>query len=348
MVTMSAVDPTLLILVNIYADMYQDRQDTKVYNNGVMQVSVFVSVNYNGEASKDEIIEYVQDNVDIYSLNYGENVQWAKSTTDNGFHHDIDHAANENESVPPKMISDIRALLYFTVPGGTAEGEHRWIAKLNGKQTSTNTPLTVTVEKFTVNQDDFEIVQRDDGLTHVRLYVLKYKDDVFPSTQKLLNCINYRGFKFPATGGNAWISMAVHSCGTIGVFLEYRVTKNIQIAIPKRIYSQDEVVIQNYPDNPCHYGIILRGSTDTIEATADLDPTVVDNAWNEGVVMIQVSHNVQIQCYISGHGWLSPQVGFNDYLFQDTFGGRMEIKIDWNGNGYFGRWKVYEAKVVYP
>ena len=37
------------------------------------------------------------------------------------FIYDIDHAANKNPAVSPKMISDVRAPLYFTVPGGSAE-----------------------------------------------------------------------------------------------------------------------------------------------------------------------------------------------------------------------------------
>ena len=54
--------------MNIFADQFSDRQDTRVFNNGVMQVSVFISVSYNGEASEDKIIIYVQNNAVIYSL----------------------------------------------------------------------------------------------------------------------------------------------------------------------------------------------------------------------------------------------------------------------------------------
>uniref|UniRef100_A0A1X7U3P3 Uncharacterized protein n=1 Tax=Amphimedon queenslandica TaxID=400682 RepID=A0A1X7U3P3_AMPQE len=288
MVTMSAIDPALIILVNIYCDMYQTWQEAKVYNNGVMQVSVFVSVNYNGEGvSEDEIIEYVQNNVDIYSLNFGENVQWAKSTTDNGFPHDIDHVANKKESVSPNGFSDIRVPLYFTVPGGGAEGEHRWIAKLNGKQTSTNTPLTVTVETFKVDKNKFEIVDRV-KFGCIVLRVLKYTDNAFPSNvQKLVKCFDYQGIKFSGTGGNVWISLMAKKGKKLGGFIQYRETRNIQIA-HEAAYGQSQVSRGNF-NNHCAHGCIPESCCDCgtekitfecpcLQYTYELDPDDVDRA----------------------------------------------------------------------
>ena len=74
MYTMSAFNPALILLVNIYADQFGDRVDTRVYANGAMQVSVFISVNYNGDTDDgvlEQIKGYVQKNVTIYSLDNG-------------------------------------------------------------------------------------------------------------------------------------------------------------------------------------------------------------------------------------------------------------------------------------
>lgn len=187
MYTMSTIDLALIMLINIYADEFGQRHDTNVYNNGVMQVSVFLSVNYNREASEDEIITYVQDNAVVYSLTYKENVKWQNSTTDNGFHHDLDYVANKKASVPPKSVLDIKAPLYFTVPSGTAEGTHRWIAKLGDRQTNDNTPLTITIKTFNVSGDDLEIVNREGVDCH---QLRKYKSDIYPESQKLVKCID--------------------------------------------------------------------------------------------------------------------------------------------------------------
>ena len=256
-----------------------------------MQVSVFVLVNYNGEATKNEIIEYVQNNVVIYSLNYDENVQWQKSTTDNGFHHDIDHASNKNPPMPPKMISDVRAPLYFTVPGGIAEGEHRWIAKLNGEQTSVNTPLIVTVKSFRVSEDDFEIF---DGatLSGIVLRVLKYKKDVFPDTQKLVKSIEYKEIKFTGTGVNTWVSMAMSTKGhKLGAFIEYKETNNINIATGYRVYDQNKVVIKYLDSYECIYKIILF--CNCLNNTVNIDSADIEDVWNEGIAMVMI-HDMSI------------------------------------------------------
>uniref|UniRef100_A0A1X7U2L9 Uncharacterized protein n=1 Tax=Amphimedon queenslandica TaxID=400682 RepID=A0A1X7U2L9_AMPQE len=333
--------------MNIFADQFSDRQDTRVFNNGVMQVSVFISVNYNGEASEDEIITYVQNNAVIYSLTFGENVKWPNSTTDNCFHHDIDHAANKSTSVPPKAISDIRVPLYFTVPGGSAKGEHRWIANLDGKQTSEKTPLIITVESFSVSGDDFEIVDKT-KFDCLVLHVLKYKNDVFSSANKLLNCTEFKGIKFSGTSANTWVTMSSANGRKLGVFVEYRETSNIQIAIPDYTYQQNQVV-KKYVD-VCSSMIMPTGTC--LDDTLVLNPAHVDNAWNEGVVLIQVGNgDIGIWC----ENWESGFQTFRRYsfecqdlVFQDTFGGRVEIRFNWNAGDRYGVSVVSKAKVVYP
>uniref|UniRef100_A0A1X7UK57 Uncharacterized protein n=1 Tax=Amphimedon queenslandica TaxID=400682 RepID=A0A1X7UK57_AMPQE len=349
MYTMSAIDPALIILVNIYADQFSDRQETSVYNNGVMQVSVFVSVNYNGEASEDDIIAYVQDNVDIYSLNYGENVQWQRSTTDNGFHHDIEHAANKNAPMPPKMISDIRAPLYFTVPFGTAEGEHRWIVKLDGKQTSDSTPLTVNVNLFSVSEDDFEISEIA-SLSGIVLRALKYKKGVFPDTQKLVKSIEYKGLKFTGTSANSWVSMAMSSKGhKLGVFIEYRETSSINIATEYHFYDRNKVVKKNLDSYECIYRIVPI--CDSLDNTANIDSTDIEDAWNEGIAMVMIhdsSTSIACEAFESSNMFLDHNFETNDFEFEDNFGGRVEVKLNWDAGDWWGTWKVTDAKVVHP
>uniref|UniRef100_A0A1X7T3K3 Uncharacterized protein n=1 Tax=Amphimedon queenslandica TaxID=400682 RepID=A0A1X7T3K3_AMPQE len=345
MFTMSAIDPALLILVNIYADLNDDRQSTKVYNNGVMQVSVFVSVNYNGEASEEDIIAYVQENVVIYSLNYGENVKWEKSTKDNGFHHDIDHAYNKNESPPPKIISDVRAPLYFTVPGGIAEGEHRWIAKLNGKQTNDDTPLTVTVERFDVSNGDVVIEERKDvNVPCHKMLVLKYKKDVFPDAQKLVKLLKYKGIKFTGKGGNSWVSMSMSSKGNkLGAFVEYGVTSNIKIADEGR-YSHNKMEIHDLEEN----GKDIIIFCDCIQHSLDFTSKAIEEAWNAGILMVQVRDwSVQLQQYTHNY-WRDMDYLLNPFLVEDNFGSRMEVKINWDKGDWYGDWAVESVTVVYP
>ena len=138
---MSEFNPALVFLANIYADAFDNRQTTEVYANGVMQVSIFVSVNYNGNSDgiEDEIKDYVRDNVVILRLKDNgdkEKVDWDYSDTSNGFPHDIEYHGDGGTA------SDIRTTLYFTVPPGS-EGKYRWIAKMGEQETSTNTPVTI-------------------------------------------------------------------------------------------------------------------------------------------------------------------------------------------------------------
>uniref|UniRef100_A0A1X7VBA1 Uncharacterized protein n=1 Tax=Amphimedon queenslandica TaxID=400682 RepID=A0A1X7VBA1_AMPQE len=335
MYTMSAIDPALLILVNIYADLNGDRQETKVYNNGVMQVSVFVSVNYNGDASEEDIIAYVQDNAIIYSLNYGENVKWQISTKDNGFHHDIDHAANKNVTLPPKITSDVRAPLYFTVPGGTAEGEHRWIAKLNGKQTNDDTPLTVNVERFYVSHGDVIIEEKTNlGVPCHLMFVLKYAENVFPDAQKLVKLLKYKGIKFTGPGGNSWISMSMSSEGhKFGVFVEYGVTSNIKIADGGR-YSHNQMVIHDVEEN----GKDIFIHCDCIQHSLDFTSKVIKEAWNAGILMVQLRDKHLYMAQYTNNYWRDMDYLMNPFLVEDNFGGRIEVEINWDDGDWYGDW----------
>lgn len=64
----------------------------------------------------------------------------------------------------------------------------------------------------------------------------------YSQVHKLLKCTNFKGIKFSGTGGNTWVSMSSGKGRKLGVFLEYRETYKIQIAIPVYTYQQNEVV----------------------------------------------------------------------------------------------------------
>ena len=234
---MSEFNPALVFLANIYADSFDNRQTTEVYANGVMQVSIFVSVNYNGNADgiEDEIKDYVRDNVVILRLkdNGGkEEVDWDYSDTSNGFPHDIEYHGGGGTA------SDIRTPLYFTVPPGS-EGKYRWIAKMGEQETSTNTPVTINARRFQTLADGsqfefIEIAERDDNT----LIALCYKPGVFPETQRLMKYYENKGIKFTKTGGNSWLGM-YDLFGKSAIFVDYR-DNYINVAKNSATYERDE------------------------------------------------------------------------------------------------------------
>ena len=352
---MSAFDPTLIMLVNLYVDEFNTRQDTKVYNNGVMQVSLFVSVNYNGDTD-DEIEkqtkEYVQDNVVIYTLEGGkaelDTSKWKKSTEDNGYYHDIDHAGKQAGNGIPEIRSDIRAPLYITVPPDS-EGEHRWIAKLNGEETSSDKPVTVTVKMFAVTLDDVELVDRVKTKNCYQMRVLKYKDGVFPEVQHMLKLVEYQGIKFVEGADKAWISMIHSGQGhKMGVFLEYKETENIRIAKIKRMYTSDEMV-KNGPG--VYMGQQAKLYCSCCDESLSLSRDALVAGWNEGIVMFMVhSSSIRYERYYDHvfDSYLNMET--KDFITTDNFGGRTKVTIDWNSYhpSWYGDWKIWHISVDYP
>ena len=346
MYTVLAFQPALIALMNIFADQFGDRQNTKVYNNGVMQVSVFVSVNYNGDTNEgilDQIKRYVQVNATIYSLNYGENVKWKNSTTDNGYHHDIDHTANKNASVPPKLGSDIRVPLYFTVPGGTAEGEHRWIAKMDDGQTSVNKPLTINVRRFEVSHDYFEIVEKAYIYCH-SLRALKYRKDKFPDHQKLLKLVEYKGIKFIGSGGNVWVTMSYTKGQKLGIFLDYSVSSNIKVAKAKHVHWSKEMVKKDVDDTGYKNWI----NCDCLSNSLKFDPADIKNTWNTGIAMLLVRSAIMYKQYSAAGTIYYAGYNAHEFIIEDNFGGRIKITINWDGGDWYGNWAVKDAEAVYP
>ena len=336
MFLMSEFNPALIFLANIYADAFDSRQTTEVYANGVMQVSIFVSVNYNGNASgiEDEIKDYVRDNVVILRLRDNgdkEEVDWDYSDTSNGFPHDIEYSDRGGTA------SDIRTPFYFTIPVGSAS-KYRWIAKMGEEETNPNTPVTINARRFQPLADgsQFEIAKRVIG-NGTNLSVFRYKAGVFPDTQRLVKAYKYIGIKFTSTGGNSWLSK--YQVVANLVFVEYK-DNYINLAKDKEMYEADEYESTFTPPgdalNPDEY----------FELPSDFTSSEIEEAWVEGVVIVQCHY---IFLYYIEDGIRYPYLGFgpDTYELQDNFGNIVEIEIKWSGEGWDG-WTIKRAIVHYP
>ena len=309
-----------------------------------MQVSIFISVNYNEETDEeilDQIKGYVQENVAIYSLDDGKNPlssKWTKSTTSNEFNHDLDHSGDKSTL---GVTSDIRVPLYFTVPFNS-EGEHKWIAKMGDTETSSNTPVTVNVVDFSITGSDFTIEDRDSAGQSL-LRVLRYTPDVFPESQKLVKCIDYKGIKFTGAYGNAWLSM-VMSKGNhkAGFFLEHRNTKAYTVDNCES-YSSSEFELRGYSGKPYY-----KTSCQAWEDPEGISTSSIDTAWGAGIVMIRIG-NEYLGLYDGNNGntWNKVDILMNNFQLRDNFGNKMEIEINWNCGDWYGCWAVSSAKVLY-
>ena len=338
---MSDFNPALIFLANIYADGFSNRQTTEVYANAVMQVSIFISVNYNGNSDgiEDKIKDYVRDNVVIYRMRDNgdkEEVDWVYSETSNGFPHDIEYNDRGESS------SDIRTPLYFTIPPDS-EGKYRWIAKLGEQETSVNTPVTINVRKFQPFADgsQFEFVKRvtrDDNT----LCALRYKAGAFPDAQKLVKAYKYHGIKF--TGGNSWLAkFNITVRNSSAIFAEYK-ENDINVAKSDyRYYPGD------YVSDIVNTELVLY-TMFSWAGPSSFSPSEIEDTWIDGVVI------VQSKTLVMGYG-LPPQgipstpcfpFDSETYEFQDNFGNIVAIEFDWGDEDSGDDWKVKRVFVLYP
>ena len=333
---MSEFNPALIFLANIYADAFDNRQTTEVYANGVMQVSIFVSVNYNGNADgiEDEIKDYVRDNVVILRLKDNgdkEEVDWDYSDTSNGFPHDLEYHGDGGTA------SDIRTPFYFTVPPDSV-GNYRWIAKMGEQETNPNTPVTINARRFQTLTDGsqfefIEIVTRNDN----NLCVLRYKPGVFPDTHRLTKYEN-KGIKFTETGGNSWLGKYGMSPSMCAIFPEYR-DNYINLAKPAVVYKVGEYETDLRLNNPLYPWYWLDG-------LSSFTSSEIEEGWIKGVVIVQSQHLILME-EIEGIMFLFFPFNYPNYKFQDNFGNIIEIEFDWDEIGS-SDWKVTRAIVRYP
>ena len=328
-------------LANIYTDKFENWNTAKVYSNGVMQVSIFVSVNYKEDATGIEykIIKYVQDNAVIYSLNSEAPLTWEKSTESNGFYHDIDHAGTQRNDT--KATSDIRVPLYFTVPA-YSEGEQRWIAKLGEEETSQS--VTITIKRHVVDESNFEIIT-EGWYDEADLRILRYKPGIYPDMHRLRKLCRYKGLQFSGTGGNSWISMFKMKDGhKLGAFLEYK-SLSVNVGRSSYLYTPFDVSAHDYyPEweqrKTSGYGW---------ESGQDTPSDRLESAWNNGIVMILIREKTFFLKRITKEGWFHEEFWIHDFEVEDTFGSRIAIFINWDVPGsYWGGWSVTKANLIYP
>ena len=340
MFLMSEFNPALIVLANIYADAFSSRQTTEVYANGVMQVSIFVSVNYNGNASgiEDKIKDYVRDNVVILRLRDNgdkEEVDWDYSDTSNGFPHDIEY--NDGGGT----ASDIRTPFYFTVPPGSA-GKYRWIAKMGEQETNPNTPVTINARRFQPLADgsQFEIANRVQNNQNT-LSVIRYKAGVFPDSQKLTKAYKYTGIKFTSTGGNTWLSK-YNRVPNIA-FVEYK-DNYINLAKDYETYEVGEYESTFTPEEDTLHTFVY------FELASNFTSSEIEEAWIEGVVIVQCV-NIILYYIKDGVSEFYPPFSPDAFELQDNFGNIVAIEIDWafdTGDGEWDDWIVKRAIVLYP
>ena len=348
MYAMAAFDPTLIMLVGIYTDQYSAKQDANVYSNGAMQVSIFISVNYNGDTTgiESQIIEYVQTNSVIYVLETNSPLTWGKSTTSNAYYHDIDSASPEKKD--PYVVSDIRAPLYFTVPVNS-EGTYRWVAKLDGQETDTGTPVTVNVQEYYVTPSDF-LIEDSTSYGHATLRILRYQHDSFGGTQKLRRCMKYKGVRFTSPSANAWISMIMSSKGhKAGVFLlDSQKDSAANVALNDHEYGDWDWQGQG---SSSFYPTARLTSDYGWEDPQKIPVSDIQDAWNRGIPMIKIEEDrLYMYHWEEGHidGWVKDDYEMQGFLIVDTFGNRVEINMNWDVGDWWGNWAVSKATVKYP
>ena len=338
---MSEFNPALIVLANIYADAFDSRQTTEVYANDVMQVSIFVSVNYKGNASgiEDEIKDYVRDKAVIYRLmdNGGkEEVDWVYSDTSNGFPHDIEYHDKGGTA------SDIRTPFFFTVPPDS-EGKHRWIAKLGEKETNPNTPVIINARRFNIlvdgSQFEFiEIAKRDNDT----LCVLCYKPGVFPDTQRLMKYYENKGVKFTKTGGNSWLGMYIIR-NMSAIFVDYR-DNYINLAKDDVLYKTDEYEA----DKDWQYRHYPLYTSKPWETPSSFTPSEIEEGWIKGAIIVQCRNlMLLVERYPGVPPFPISHFHYPTYKFQDNFGNIIEIEFDWFEENW-DDWKVKSAIVRYP
>ena len=339
-------------LAGFYTDGSQNILTTDVYANGVMQVEVWVSINYNGSTSgiESNINNYVYNNTVIYQLSGSSKtkVNWTKSATSNDFLHDIKRGGVQ----PETTTSDYRVPIYLTVPKGIG-GLYKWIAELGGVQTSSGSPVEVTVTTIAPSVDDVEIsdittlnqsVLRSARYTHATLpgnHLLKY----WRFEGVLLEKQNY---------GNCWIVMVRdgYSCGSLSYGGD-----GVKVAVCNKTYrvDRDECEVKN-PQNS--YGL-TAGETEFTTSQWDWDDArkidksyVHQSCTNGNLPMVGIIPCADEHTF---HLWSNSSSGYANFTYnpvaQDNFGNLIKLIINWNdttyGNDRSRDWKITDVQLAY-
>ena len=318
-------------LAGFYADGTQNILTTDVYANGVMQAEVWVSINYNGSTSgiESNINNYVYNNTAIYQLSGSSKskVNWTKSATSNSFLHDIKRGGVQSQTT----TSDYRVPIYLTVPKGIG-GLYKWIAELGGVQTSSSSPIEVTVTTIAPSVDDVEI---GDVVTVNQsvLRSVRYTHATLPGNH-LLKQWRYEGIWLNQLDyGNCWIVMVRdgYSCGA----LTYGKDK-IELAVCTWTYHMDrgEGEVRNVQNsNGLSAGETQFTTTpwDWDDASEIASSYVQQSCTNGNLPIVGI---VPCANEYSFHLWSNSSSGRSNFTYnpvaQDNFGNWIKLIMNWN------------------
>ena len=339
-------------LAGFYTDGTQNILTTDVYANGVMQVEVWVSINYNGSTAgiKPDINNYVYSSTTIYQLSGSSKtkVNWTKSATSNPFLHDIKRGGLQSEVI----TSDYRVPIYLTVPK-EAGGLYKWIAKLGKEQTSSSSPVQVNVTTIAVSLSDVDFSDVT-TLDQSVLRSIRYTHATLPGNH-LLKQWQLDGVHLMAGGGNCWIVMAHdgYSCGAL-----FTGKDKIVVGYCNRTYRIDRGECE--VKNPQSSDGLTAGETEFTtsqfdwEDPNDIASSFVQQASSNGrLAMVGV-----IPCssqYYNFHLWSNSSSGHANFTYnpvaQDNFGNLIKLIMNWNdtskGGNHNRDWIITDVQLGY-
>ena len=340
---MAGFDAALLVLVGIYS--ISNNKETTVYNNGYMQVFVSLSFNYKGDCDSecmDDLQDYAKGKAGVLSMDIHGNLhplssEWVRSTTDNGFYHDINHPVKKAPGTT--VVSDIRVELFYTAPKLLTD-EQSWVGELDGMHTNPDLPLVISMETFSVTKDNLEIADLY-SVSQSTLRVMKYKDNAFSSAHKLLRLDDYQGLHLVDNGGNSWIAMLAFKAG---VFPKDGVE---EIFVSNDCYDNIEWVTRNMECRMTPLGDFYTDCHNYWESPSEFTNSQVKEAFDKGIPMVLIhGRNLYIWTVYKNSPTVCDFV-ITDFVLIDSFATRIKIEMQWNAGDSFGKWEVSSATVQY-
>ena len=338
-------------LAGLYTDGSQNILTTDVYANGVMQVELWVSINYNGSTVgiKSDINNYVYNSTFIYQLSGSSKtkVNWTKSATSNDYLHDIKRSVLQSQ----KITSDYRVPIYLTVPK-EAGGLYKWIAKLGKEQTSSSSPVQVNITTIAVSLSDVELSDVN-TLNQSVLRSVRYTHATLPGNH-LLKQWQYDGVHLMAGGGNCWIVM-VHdgySCASL-----FTGGDKIVVGYCNKTYRIDrgECEVKN-PQNSV--GLTSSENEFTTsqydwEGPNDIASSYVQQASSNG--RLAIVGNIPCHSNYNFHLWSNSSSGHANFTYnpvvQDNFGNLIKLIMNWNdtskGGDHNRDWVITDVQLAY-
>ena len=320
---MAGFDAALLVLVGIYS--ISNNKETTVYNNGYMQVFVSLSFNYKGDCDSecmDDLQDYAKGKAGVLSKDIHGNLhplssEWVRSTTDNGFYHDINHPIKKAPGTT--IVSDIRVELFYTAPKLLTD-EQSWVGELDGMHTNPDLPLVISMETFSVTKDNLEIADLY-SVSQSTLRVMKYKDNAFSSAHKLLRLDDYQGLHLVDNGGNSWIAMLALKAG---VFPKDGVE---EIFVSKDCYDNIEWVTRNMECHMTPLGDFYTDCHNYWESPSEFTNSQVKEAFDKGIPMVLIhGRNLYIWTVYKNSPTLCDFV-ITDFVLIDSFATRIKIEM---------------------